>query len=91
MTVLDSSLHLSLERQSPLIAKLQRAEFRGSDMASCLVGGGLWIAYAVFALVWFHSMAAADLNEADNERVIVPMVASLELRGLERFLAHVLN
>jgi len=49
VTALDNSPRLSPEQQAPLVAKLQEAEFRESDMSSDLLGAGLWIAYAVLA------------------------------------------
>jgi hypothetical protein len=82
---LDNSPRLSPEQQAPLIAKLQSAEFREPDLASDLLGEGVWIAYAVFALVWFHSLSRRELSHwvvTAREKFVAPMVARQRVRGL---------
>jgi hypothetical protein len=86
VTVLDTSQRLSPEQQAQWVAKLQAAEFREPDMPSDLLGAGLWIAYAVLALVWFRSVAqrrSLRWLATVCERVVAPMVARQMVRGLE--------
>lgn len=86
MTELDNSLRLSPEQQAPLVAKLQAAEFRERDMPIDLLGAGLWIAYAVLALVWFRRVAQRRTSQwlaTVRERVVAALVTRQMARGLE--------
>jgi hypothetical protein len=86
VTVPDTSQRLSSEQQAQWVAKLQAAEFREPDIPSDLLGAGLWIAYAVLALVWFRSVPQRRILRwlaSVREGVAVPMVASQTVRGLQ--------
>lgn len=87
MNGLDNTLRLSPQQQAQWVAKLHDVEFREPDLSSDLLGAGLWIAYAVFALVWFHNVAQRRTFRwlaTVGERVVVPLVARQAVRGLER-------
>jgi hypothetical protein len=50
-----------------------------------LLGEGVWIAYVVFALVWFHSLSRRQLSYwvvTAREKFVAPMVARQRVRGL---------
>jgi hypothetical protein len=86
VTVLDTSQRLSPQQQAQWVAKLQEAEFREPDMPSDALSAGLWIAYGVFALVWFRSMARRRTSRwivTIRKRVGAVMVARQTVRGLE--------
>ncbi len=87
MPLLDNSLRLSPQQQAQWVAKVREAEFREPDISSDLFGPGLWIAYALFALVWFRSLAQRRTLRwlaTVGERVVAPLVARVAVRGFER-------
>ena len=64
------------------MAKLQQLEFREPDLASELLGDGLWIAYAVFALVWLNSIARRQKSRwltTVREGLVVPRLRVRDL------------
>jgi hypothetical protein len=83
VTELNKSPRLSAKQQAQWVAKLQQLEFREPDLASELLGDGLWIAYAVFALVWLNSVARRQKSRwiiAVRERLVVPIATRLRVR-----------
>jgi hypothetical protein len=84
---LDNSPRLSPEQQAPLVAQLQKAEFRERDLPSDMLGAGLWMAYAVLAMVWLRMVAKRRTLRwlfAVRRRVVAPMVARYPVWGVER-------
>jgi hypothetical protein len=84
--LLDNSLRLSPQQQAQWEAKVHEAEFREPDISSDLLGAGLWIAYAVFALVWFRGVAQRRTLRwlaTVGERVVAPLIARQRVRYLE--------
>jgi hypothetical protein len=84
---LDNSPRLSPEQQAPLVAQLQKAEFRERDLPSDMLGAGLWMAYAVLAMVWLRMVAKRRTLRwlfAVRRRVVAPMVARYAVWGVER-------
>jgi hypothetical protein len=85
--VLDNPVRLSPEQQAPFLAEIQKAEFREPDLSSDLLGAGLWIAYAVLALVWLRMVAQRRTLRwlfAVRRRVVAPMVWRFAVWGIER-------
>jgi hypothetical protein len=76
--MLDNQVGLTPEQQAQNLLAIQRAEFRPWELSPDLITAGLWIAYALFALMWFRM--ALRQNEGRwqawaRERILVPVVA----------------
>ena len=76
--MLDNQVGLTPEQQAQNLFALQRAEFRPWELSPDLITAGLWIAYALFALMWFRM--ALRQNEGRwqawaRARILVPVVA----------------
>src|SRR5580704_16927219 len=52
--MLDNQVGLTPEQQAQNLLALQRAEFRPWELSPDLITAGLWIAYALFALMWLR-------------------------------------
>jgi hypothetical protein len=75
--MLDNQMALTPEQQAQNLLALQRAEFRPWELSPDLITAGLWIVYALFALMWFRT--ALRQNEGQwrawaRERILVPVV-----------------
>jgi hypothetical protein len=76
--MLDNQVGLTPEQQAQNLLALQRAEFRPWELSPDLITAGLWIVYALFALMWFRT--ALRQNEGQwrawaRERILVPVIA----------------
>src|ERR1700678_2378868 len=74
--MLDDQLGLTSEQQAQNLLALQRAEFRPWELSPDLIAAGLWIVYALFALMWCRT--ALRQNEGQwrawaRERILVPV------------------
>ncbi len=76
--MLDDQLGLTPEQQEQNLLALQRAEFRPWELSPDLITAGLWIAYALFALMWFRTALRQSEGQWQawaRERILVPVVA----------------
>ncbi|HXY34045.1 MAG TPA: hypothetical protein VEI07_07450 [Planctomycetaceae bacterium] len=85
MGAVDKSLRVTPQEEAGLIAQIKKADFHEPDLASELLGEGLWLAYALMALIWFRRVMrrrTARWLLAVQRRVVAPMVARQTARGL---------
>ncbi len=81
--MLDNLPVLTPEQQSRNVLALEHAEFRPWELSPDLITAGLWIAYGLFAVMWFRT--ALRQNEGGQSesawllwgrgRILVPVVA----------------
>ncbi|HEV3303823.1 MAG TPA: hypothetical protein VG055_29485 [Planctomycetaceae bacterium] len=84
---MDNCQRLSPEQQAQWVAKLHEAEFHEPDLSSDLLGAGLWIAYAVLALVWLRMVAQRRTLRwlfVVRRRVVAPMVVRYAVWSAQR-------
>jgi hypothetical protein len=77
---------LTPAEQAQWVATLHAVEYHEPDLASDLLGTGLWIAYAALALFWFRCIAQRGTLRwllTARERIVVPLVARQRARYLE--------
>jgi hypothetical protein len=76
---------LTAEQQAANLRQFEQAIYREPDLASEWLGAGLWVAYAVLALVWFRIFArrhAIRWLVAVRERVAVSIFARKKVSTL---------
>jgi hypothetical protein len=84
---MDNCERLTPEQQAQWVAKIRELEFHEPDLSSDLLGAGLWIAYAVLALVWLRMVAQRRTLRwlfVVRRRVVAPMVVRYAVWGAQR-------
>jgi hypothetical protein len=87
MPRLDSTQHLSAEEQAMNSIALQRAESREpDDMPTEWLNVGIWLAYAILALVWCRALTQGRMGTwlaAARLRLAPVLAARRRIRSLQ--------